>query len=58
MSFYVRGVYANNRRGFGAKRIPRKIKKALRREWGHWRADPAAMKDAHETMRRCEEARK
>lgn len=48
MSFYVsdgdcdrtciREVYENNRRGFGAARIPRKAKKRLLREWSWWRA--------------------
>lgn len=48
MSFYVsdgdcdaasiREVYENNCRGFGAKRIPRKAKKALLRELQWWRA--------------------
>jgi hypothetical protein len=52
MSFYVsRGdcnesspavMYANNRRGFGAKRIPRKAKKRLLKEWRYWRGELGA----------------
>lgn len=49
MSFYVsagdtevsaREMYARNRRGFNAKRIPRKAKKRLLREWQQWQWNP------------------
>lgn len=45
MSFYVsagdtdgpaRKMYERNRVGYGAKRIPRKTKKRLLREWQKW----------------------
>lgn len=45
MAFYVanrdvevsaREMYRRNRVGFGAKRIPRKAKKRLLREWRFW----------------------
>lgn len=33
----IQDVYRSNKLGFGAKRIPRKAKKALKKEWLYWR---------------------
>jgi hypothetical protein len=38
----AREMYRNNRVGFGAKRIPRKAKKRLLREWQRWQWNPKA----------------
>lgn len=51
MSFYVSAgdtevsaqeMYSRNKTGFGAKRIPRKVKKRLLREWQQWQWNPKA----------------
>jgi hypothetical protein len=51
MTFYVsaedtdsspRQMYRRNRVGFNAKRIPRKAKKRLLREWLRWQWNPKA----------------